>query len=132
MKPPTKIQIIKAIWYVIIFILTIFFTLMIAPNINKICFKLIEKFSLISDSSRLAVLFVPIVIYGGLLFIMDPIVIIQLIKLVNKYIIIYKEDSDTQKIKKRIRLLFMIGIFIIIIPVIFILYLATHVSFFHP
>ncbi len=132
MKPPTKIQIIKAIWYVIIFILTIFFTLIIALDINKICFKLIEKFSLISDSSRLAILFVPIVIYGGLLFIMDPIVIIQLIKLVNKYIIIYKEDSETQKIKKRIRLLFLIGIFIIMIPVIFILYLATHVSFFHP
>lgn len=102
MKPPTKIQIIKAIWYVIIFILTIFFTLIIALDINKICFKLIEKFSLISDSSRLAILFVPIVIYGGLLFIMDPIVIIQLIKLVNKYIIIYKEDSETQKIKKEL------------------------------
>ena len=49
MKLPTKVQMTKVIWYVVIFTLTIFFTLIVAPDINTICFKLIEKFSLISD-----------------------------------------------------------------------------------
>ena len=132
MKLPTKVQMTKVIWYVVIFTLTIFFTLIVAPDINTISFKLIEKFSLISDSSRLVVLFIPFIIYGGLLFVIDPIIIVLLIKFVNKYIIIYNEDSETLKIKKRIRILFIIGIFIIIIPIIFVLYLATHVSFLHP
>lgn len=61
-------------------IIVIISSIVIANFINKGCIYLVDKFNLISDSSRLGVLFIPFIIYGVILFVIDP----YIIKLINK------------------------------------------------
>ena len=57
---------------IVINIIVIISSSIIANFINKICLYLVDKFDLISDSSRLGILFIPFIIYGIILFVIDP------------------------------------------------------------
>lgn len=57
---------------IVINIIVIISSIIIANFINKICLYLVDKFDLISDSSRLGILFIPFIIYGIILFVIDP------------------------------------------------------------
>ena len=57
---------------IVINIIVIIGSIIIANFINKICLYLVDKFDLISDSSRLGILFIPFIIYGIILFVIDP------------------------------------------------------------
>ncbi len=65
---------------IVINIIVIIGSIIIANFINKICLYLVDKFDLISDSSRLGILFIPFIIYGIILFVIDP----YIIKRINK------------------------------------------------
>lgn len=65
---------------IVINIIVIISSIIIANFINKICLYLVDKFDLISDSSRLGILFIPFIIYGIILFVIDP----YIIKRINK------------------------------------------------
>ena len=65
---------------IVINIIVIIGSIIIANFINKICLYLVDKFDLISDSSRLGILFIPFIIYGIILFVIDP----YIIKSINK------------------------------------------------
>ena len=57
---------------IVINIIVIISSIIIANFINKICLYLVDKFDLISDSSRLGILFIPFIIYGIILFVINP------------------------------------------------------------
>lgn len=65
---------------IVINIIVIISSIIIANFINKICLYLVDKFDLISDSFRLGILFIPFIIYGIILFVIDP----YIIKRINK------------------------------------------------
>ncbi len=65
---------------IVINIIVIISSIIIANFINKICLYLVDNFDLISDSSRLGILFIPFIIYGIILFVIDP----YIIKRINK------------------------------------------------
>ena len=65
---------------IVINIIVIIGSIIIANFINKICLYLVDKFDLISNSSRLGILFIPFIIYGIILFVIDP----YIIKRINK------------------------------------------------
>ena len=65
---------------IVINIIVIIGSIIIANFINKICLYLVDKFDLISDGSRLGILFIPFIIYGIILFVIDP----YIIKRINK------------------------------------------------
>ena len=60
---------------IVINIIVIISSIIIANFINKICLYLVDKFDLISDSSRLGILFIPFIIYGIILFVIDHYII---------------------------------------------------------
>ena len=43
-----------------------------------------------------------------------------------------KEEKDIKKTKRKIAILFILGIIITVVPIFFAWYLATHVSIIHP
>ena len=57
---------------IVINIIVIISSIIIANFINKICLYLVDKFDLISDGSRLGILFIPFIIYGIILFVINP------------------------------------------------------------
>ena len=65
---------------IVINLIVVIGSIIIANFINKICLYLVDKFDLISDSSRLGILFIPFIIYGIILFVIDP----YIIKRINK------------------------------------------------
>ena len=65
---------------IVINIIVIIGSIIIANFINKICLYLVDKFDLISVNSRLGILFIPFIIYGIILFVIDP----YIIKRINK------------------------------------------------
>lgn len=60
---------------VFIDLIVIIFSMVIANYTYKICIYIMDKLDLISDNSRLMVLFVPFIVYGFILFAIDPYII---------------------------------------------------------
>lgn len=61
---------------IIVNILIIICSIFMAYFINKGCFYIIDKFDFISDNLRLGVLCIPFIIYGTILFVIVPHIII--------------------------------------------------------
>ena len=60
---------------VFIDLIVIIFSMVIANYTYKICIYIMDKLDLISDNSRLMVLFVPFIVQGFILFAIDPYII---------------------------------------------------------
>ena len=65
---------------IVINLIVIIVSIIIANFLNRGCLYIVDKFNLISDSARFGVLFIPFIIYGIILFVIDP----YIIKLINK------------------------------------------------
>lgn len=65
---------------IVINLIVIIVSIIIANFLNRGCLYLVDRFNLVGDSSRLGVIFIPFIIYGIILFAIDP----YIIKLINK------------------------------------------------
>ena len=71
---------------VFIDLIVIIFSMVIANYTYKICIYIMDKLDLISDNSRLMVLFVPFIVYGFILFAIDSYIINKIISFFFSFI----------------------------------------------